>query len=322
MLVETDDNPIPKDMRVGQLKAANDTHIRYALLRAKKTPHKGTIICLHGRNECIEKYFETASDLAAQGFHVVTFDWRGQGASSRFIKNSAKGYIRDFKQSREDLNQVLEEIVLPECNGPYFILAHSTGSLITLTAAYDLMGRISRIILLAPFLGMSNTPLSTEAAGFVATLLKWVGLGRIYMAGGPRPREAKPFSKNVLTSDPKRYARNTSLFSKAPHLFLGGPTASWVSAATKAMRQVNRESYLAKLHLPILIITAGRDQIVDNMVTKEISDMIPACKLVQIDGANHEILQEKDYYREQAMAAIEAFFPGEDTVVPQKTSID
>jgi len=322
MLVETDDNPIPKNMCVGQLKAAQGTHIRYALLRAQKAPHKGTIICLHGRNECIEKYFETSNDLADQGFHVVTFDWRGQGASSRFIKNGAKGYIRDFKQSRDDLNQVLEEIVLPECNGPYFVLAHSTGSLVALTAAHSLMGRISRIILMAPFLGMSNVPLSTEAAGLLATLLKWVGLGRIYMAGGPRPREAKPFSKNVLTSDPKRYARNTSLFAKAPHLFLGGPTASWVSAATKAMRQVRKENYLAKLHLPILIITAGRDQIVDNVVTKEVSEMIPACKLIQIDGASHEILQEKDYYREQAMAAISAFFPGEDTIVPQKTSID
>lgn len=322
MLVETDDNPIPKDIRVGQLKASNNTHIRYALLRARTAPHKGTIICLHGRNECIEKYIETSNDLADQGFHVVTFDWRGQGASSRFIKNSAKGYIRDFKQSRDDLDRILQEIVLPECNGPYFVLAHSTGGLVTLTAAHALMGRISRIVLLAPFLGMSNVPLSTEAAGIVATLLKWIGLGRVYMAGGPRPREAKPFDQNVLTSDPKRYARNMSLFTKAPHLFLGGPTAAWVSAATKAMRQVRRESYLAKLHLPILIITAGRDQIVDNEVTKEVSDMIPACKLLQIDGASHELLQEKDYYREQVMAAIMAFFPGEDTIVPQKTALD
>lgn len=322
MLVETDDNPIPKDMRVGQLLADNNSHIRYALLRARTMPHKGTIICLHGRNECIEKYFETSNDLADQGFHVVTFDWRGQGASSRFIKDSAKGYISDFKQSRDDLNHVLEEIVLPECNGPYFVLAHSTGGLIALTAAHSLMGRISRIILLAPFLGMSNVPLSTEAAGIISTILKWIGLGRIYMAGGPRPREAKPFEQNVLTSDQKRYARNMSLFTKAPHLFLGGPTVSWVSAATKAMRQVRKETYLAKLHIPLLIITAGRDQIVDNKVTREVAEMIPACKVIEIDGAQHELLQEKDYYREQAMAAIKAFFPGEDTIVPQKTALD
>lgn len=326
MLVETDDNPIPQDVRTGTLLARRHGRkpetIRYAIIDTKVVPRKGTIICLHGRNECIEKYFETANDLTQKGFTFVTFDWRGQGGSSRFIKNSSKGYVRHFQHYRDDLNQILEEIVLPDCSGPYFILAHSTGALIALSAAQSLLGRISRMVLLAPFLGMTNQPISTSTIGGLATLLKWLGLGKIYMAGGARPREAKPFEQNILTSDKKRYGRNARLFAKKPELFLGGPTASWVSAAAKAIRQIRSESYLASLHMPILILTAGDDRVVDNQVINEVSNMIPSGKTITIDGAKHEILQEKDYYREQALAAILAFLPGEDTVVPQKTSFD
>jgi len=32
-----------------------------------------------------------------------------------------------------------------------------------------------------------------------------------------------------------------------------------------------------------------------------------------IDGAKHELLQEKDFYREQLLAAFFAFVPGSDT---------
>lgn len=326
MLVEIDDNPIPQGIRTGTLLARKHGKepetIRYAIIDTKVTPRKGTIICLHGRNECIEKYFETANDLTQQGFTFVTFDWRGQGGSSRFIKNSSKGFVRNFQYYRDDLNQVLEEIVLPDCSGPYFIIAHSTGALIALSAAQSLLGRISRMVLLAPFLGMINQPVSTSTIGGFATVLKWLGLGKIYMAGGARPREAKPFEQNMVTTDKKRYARNAALFAKKPDLFLGGPTASWVSAAAQAIRQVRSESYLASLHMPILMLIAGKDRVVDNQVIHEVSNMIPGGKTIPIDGANHEILQDKDYYREQAMAAILAFIPGEDTVVPQKTSID
>ena len=34
--------------------------------------------------------------------------------------------------------------------------------------------------------------------------------------------------------------------------------------------------------------------------------------LLMIDGAQHEILQEADIYREQLLAAFDAFIPGND----------
>ena len=50
-----------------------------------------------------------------------------------------------------DLDQFFEEIVLPDCRGPYYILAHSTGSLIALLAAPSMVNRVRRMVLVAPF---------------------------------------------------------------------------------------------------------------------------------------------------------------------------
>ncbi|MEM9999355.1 MAG: alpha/beta hydrolase, partial [Pseudomonadota bacterium] len=94
--------------------------IRFAVFRSNKRPNKGTIILLHGRNEAIEKYDETISDLLARGFDVGTFDWRGQGRSDRLIADSRPGYIDRYEQYAVDLEHVFKKVFLPEARPPFF----------------------------------------------------------------------------------------------------------------------------------------------------------------------------------------------------------
>ena len=48
-------NPMPDGMTAWNLVTADGKRIRYARLRTSATPFRGTVIMLHGRNECIEK---------------------------------------------------------------------------------------------------------------------------------------------------------------------------------------------------------------------------------------------------------------------------
>lgn len=76
------------------------------------------MVLLQGRNEFIEKYFETMTDLTARGFTVVTFDWRGQGGSHRLLKDRQRGYVRSFEDYSDDLDLILDQIALPTVPRP------------------------------------------------------------------------------------------------------------------------------------------------------------------------------------------------------------
>jgi lysophospholipase len=313
LLLEIPENPLPKQATAGVFRTRDGKKIRYARFGATARPLKGTVIVLPGRNECIEKYFETIRDLQARGFSVATLDWRGQGRSDRLIRDAVRGYVDSFDSYVRDLEQFFDEIVLPDCRSPFYMLAHSTGALVALLAAPWMVNRVRRMVLVAPFLELKRTPLSMKSIRRLSAILYWTGLGRIYLGGGPRPRDPQPFEGNVLTTDAHRYARNIELYRKFPELALGGPTAAWTHAACAAAEKVQDPEFMAKIHIPSLFIAAGDDKVVSTRAIENYATRLRSGTVLTIDGSRHEILQEADIFREQALAAFDAFIPGTDS---------
>ena len=309
-LFEIEGNSIPEGASVGQMVTADGVNLRYATFNRTRYALKGTVVILNGRNECIEKYFETVRDLNKRGFMAATFDWRGQGGSDRLIDDPHKGYVRSFDDYVDDLDQFFTEVVLPDCRGPYFILAHSTGALAALLAAPLLVNRVQRMVLGAPLIELADQTLAQPTIRLLSGALRMAGLGRRYMVGSSRPRETQPFIGNKLTSDPARYRRNSRLYEEHPLLALGGPTVTWVNAACRAMVEVTDPEFVSKIQVPALIIAAGNDRVVSTPAIENFVRGLRSGALVTIDGASHEILQETDTFREQLFAAFDAFIPG------------
>ncbi|SFU06640.1 alpha/beta hydrolase [Mesorhizobium sp. YR577] len=307
-------NPKPERATSGYITAFDQKKLRYALFPATSRPLKGTVIILPGRNECIEKYFETARDLAARGLGSASLDWRGQGASDRLIRDAGRGHVRGFLDYTRDLEQFFAEIVLPDCRGPYYILAHSMGALIALLGTPAMVNRVRRMVLIAPFFALHKSPLSMPAIRRMGNALYYSGLGKLYVSGG-RQGQVEPFATNKLTTDPARYRRNCLLYETYPHLGLGGPTVAWIRAAAEASAIVQSPEFMAKVQIPTLFIVAGADEVVSNRAIEDYSRRLRVGSLLTIDGARHEILQEADIYREQFLAAFDAFIPGSDAPV-------
>ena len=235
---ETPGNPVPENAFGGFLQARDGKRIRYARFAATARPLKGTVLLLPGRNECIEKYFETVRDLQGRGFGVATLDWRGQGGSDRLIRDRRRGYVKSFGAYAADLDQFFGEVVLPDCRGPYYVLAHSAGALVALLAARSMVNRVRRMVLIAPFLALPDQPASMATVRRVTAFLSLVGLGRLYASGGAQPTQTAPFAVNKLTTDIARYQRNIRIFETFPHMAQGGPTVRWLHAAAAAIEGV------------------------------------------------------------------------------------
>ena len=307
LLREIPENPVPTGAVADMMTARDGRHIRYALFPSTGT--YGTVVVLPGRNECIEKYFETVQDLTRRGFAVAMLDWRGQGGSDRLLRDPRRGHVRSFNQYTADLDQFFREVVLPDCRPPFSVLGHSTGALVGLLAAPDLATRVRRMVLVAPLLEI-QTPLPLTPAKVLAKLLCTVGLGRMYIAGRSRRGKEVPFRPNALTSDERRYSRNQALVRDFPELFIGGPTAAWLNAALAATKRVLDPDFQASIRVPILFLAAGQDRIVSTRAIERYARGLRSGRVLTVDGSRHEILQEADIFREQALAAFEAFAKG------------
>ena len=305
ILHETKGNPVPDNHHVGTFEGHGKKSLRYAIFRSERPVARGTIVLLHGRNETIEKYFETIRDLTARGFWVATFDTRGQGGSARLLKKADAGYVRRFSDYQKDVSLFLEQVVLPDTRLPFFMVAHSTGGLIALSMAPELSNRIERMALCSPFVGLGGQSVSPRWIKTVATALTWTGFGGKQLGRDNRERD---FDGNPLTSDAERFARNIAIANGHPELFIGRPTARWLYEVMKIMPKVTRQDHLTRITIPTLLLAPVLDTITPYAVQEELSRNFRAAQLIPVIGARHELFQERDIYRAQALAAIDAFF--------------
>lgn len=304
-------NPVPAGAVDGSFVAYDGAQVRFARWGPPKRGRKGTVCVFTGRAEFIEKYFETVSDLRQRGFAVAMIDWRGQGGSSRARRNRAKGHVDDFAQYDRDLAQFMSEVVLPDCPPPYFALAHSMGGNILLRAACMRDCWFDRIVMTTPMIRLGGKAPSLGVIRAITKLAVIFGLGGLFMPGGTsEPVGMEPYEGNILTSDSRRYERNRLILEAAPELGLGAPTFSWLHAAAASMHLINEFGFPPRVHVPVLMFAAGDDKIVSSKAIDELAMQLRAGDRIVIDGARHEILQEKDGFREQFWAAFDAFVPG------------
>lgn len=309
-LFEMPGNPLPQGIRSGTLTTRDRVSLRFAVAPSRLPTTRGTVVLLQGRNEAIEKYFETISDLTALGYMVATFDWRGQGGSARLLKRSRLGHVTSFHAYVDDLESVLREVVLPDCRGPFAILAHSMGGAVAMLAAPRLLNRIERIVCAAPLISLPDAGPHPGRLLVGTTAMRWMGLGRVPMPSPARAKGPPSVATSLLTGDERRLMRNAALIEAAPHLFVGHPTAAWLRAATATMRHLGDSDVIAGLQVPTLFVTAGADRVVSSTAAERLAWRMRSGHSITLPGARHELMQEADRHRAPFLAAFDAFAGG------------
>jgi lysophospholipase len=310
-LVSTPKNPIPLGASSGYLDTRKGVRIRYASWQSALRERRGTVCIFPGRNEFIEKYFETVGELRRRGFAVAVLDWRGQGGSSRLTRSPIKGHVRDFADYEEDLNHFMKGVVLPDCPAPYFALAHSMAATVLFNAATKRGCWFSRMVLTAPMVKLMGLPMSQGLCARLTDGLTLLGFGKQVVPGGDKEYwTSEAFEGNPLTSDRERFFRNLAVLRAAPGLAVGPPTIGWLNAAFEAMARLGDEKFAPRIRVPALMVAAGDDQIVSSKAIEDLASRLRAGSQLVLRGARNEILQERDSIREQFWAAFDAFVPG------------
>ena len=254
---------------------------------------RGTVLASPGRTEPIEKYFETIEALTGRGFVVLVHDWRGQGLSQRMLKDRLLGHARGYKDFLADYAALIAAFQsrMPK---PWIALGHSMGGCLTLLALASGQTGFSGAILSAPMLGLHTGAIPAPVARIVARALSMIGLGgRPIMRSPP----GADFESNILTHDRKRWERNEGQTTAYPELALGDPTWGWLDFAISATDLLQTGQQVPKLGIPVTVITAGQERLVDNAASRLVTSRLPLGRILDIPGAFHEILQETDDVR-------------------------
>jgi alpha-beta hydrolase superfamily lysophospholipase len=290
-LFGTDAAPVPAGAAAEWFTGAGGARLRAALFAAKGAS-RGSVVLSGGRTEPIEKYFEVIGELTGRGFVVLAHDWRGQGLSHRLLRDRMRGHASGSDDFVADFEAMITAFAerLPK---PWLAIGHSMGGCLTALVLARGETRFAGAVLSAPMLGLQTAPTPPPLTRVLAQILTLVGAGGVSTPGG----DAASFETNILTHDPRRYARNVGQIAAHPELALGPPTWGWLAFAFAAIAELQIGPGAPQVEIPVTIVAAGEDRIIDNAGTRLVASRFPKGHYIEAPGAFHEVLQETDEIR-------------------------
>jgi lysophospholipase len=271
---------------------------------------RGTCVLLNGQTEFIEKYFEVIDELRGRGFAVATMDWRGQGGSARLLDDSRKGFVGDFGEYDDDLDTLMHWIVRPMLKDGEkpVALAHSMGghNLLRYCVGHD--DAFRACVLNAPMIAISLRGQREWLVKAVTAVQMRRGRGGDWVWGmEARDPHRVNFTTQMVTSDPQRFERTQMLLRENPDLRLAGATWAWLAAAMHSMTWLAEPGRPEGIRTPTLIVGAGKDRICLTPAAKAFAARLPNGAYLEVAEAGHEILMERNAYRDQFWAAFDDF---------------
>lgn len=295
----------PDGVKASWVVAEDGTRLRMAVWPEGE---KGTVLMFPGRTEYVEKYGRVATDMAAAGYGMVAFDWRGQGLADRPPHRHDMGHVESFNEYRQDVAAFLAALEPLDLPKPWFLIGHSMGGCIGLRALYDGLS-VAAAAFSAPMWGLQMSPILTKLSPFIMAVARPLGFGKSF-APGMGPWEPLTFDENTLTTDRDQFDYMSRQTDDHAELALGGPSLTWVK---RAIEECDALMAMPPLDLPTISLMGTRERIVSVEPVQDRMASWPGAQFIQVDGAEHEVLMENPTRRTQSLDAILAHFASATT---------
>jgi lysophospholipase len=136
----------------------------------------------------------------------------------------------------------------------------------------------------------------------VAKILVFSRLGQNIASYNSDIKRENSYERNHLTNSKFRYEFWLKKRKHEPQLRLDGPTYKWVYEALKMTYSIRKVKQ--SFTIPTLLLEASFDKVVDNSVNIEVLKNFSHLQQENFFYAKHELLNEIDYIRENAMKRI------------------
>lgn len=287
--------------------ADDGVRLRMALWRSEPDTARGSILLFPGRTEYIEKYAPVAHRLTAEGYAVLAIDWRGQGLSGRLQHDPRPGHVGDFADYQRDVVEMVVAATELDLPRPWHLLAHSMGGCIGLAALHGDLP-VATAVFSAPMWGINLRQMPHGVAMGISYLAGRLGRGGRAAPGsgaGGTYLLDEAFSANLLTSDADEWCRLLREAAAWPDLTIGGASFNWVS---RALNECSRLDKLASPDLPMTASLGSEEKVVSAAAVRSRAARWPGARLLEVEGARHEVMMEGPALREAFLTAALAQF--------------
>lgn len=236
---------------------------------------------VHGYADHSGRYRGIIDALAADGYAVHAFDYRGHGQA-----DGRRGFCDRFSDYLDDLELFWKRIRAAAGGKKTFLLAHSNGGLM---AIHWLLARgpegVAGVILSAPYLKLAITPPATKllAAKAMQKLIPWL-----------------PIKTELTPQDLTRDMEEQRKVEKDP-LYGRIVTPRWFIEAGKAQLEAMKGA--AGVKVPLFVFCGEADGVASGVATREFFDLAasPDKRFKKYPGMRHEPLNEigrEEVYRD------------------------
>jgi alpha-beta hydrolase superfamily lysophospholipase len=269
----------PASFTVQSFVAADGYPLRYRRYDPPGGPGRaqGCVVCIHGVASHAGWYEYSCRKISEAGYTVAFLDRRGAG-----MNHLARGDTPSFRRLVDDLAEFLE--AFPErLQKMPVLMAISWGGKLALALERRRPGRTSALALLCPGIFPRVGPPLRHRLGIAWSRL--VSPARLF----PVPlSEPELFTANPRWQD----------FIRTDPLFLRQATARFFFESVRLDWYIQRAG--RHVRVPLLLILAGEDRIIDNARTRRFIEQLPTeDKLIrEYEGAHHtlEFEPNPDHY--------------------------
>ncbi len=242
-------------------------------------PSRGTVIFLHGLFDHLGTNLNGITACLNENYTFAAFDLPGHGLSS-----GSRGEIGDFSEYAKSLHlflQTCDSLIKP----PLVFIGHSTGCAAALEYVTSTSNQpFFKMIFLAPLVRSSSYRFSAFGC--------------------------KMFRHFKIA--PRRWTRNSSHDKSVKKRFRDDPLQpaifplQWAEAY---FRWFERIKDIPQTELPLTVIQGTDDKVVDWKYNLQwFEKKIKGLRVVRIDGARHNLLNESKLYRQKCFDAMKILF--------------
>lgn len=261
---------------------------------------KTAIVFLPGMGESSLKYYDLYESLELKDMSFYSWDHIGQGFSSHLLPEELiKVHIDSFDTHLTSLQLFLMKIRSKHTK--VYVLGHSMGAHLGLRLAAENPHLIDALILSAPLFDIHPNLRTGAVLSWVLSLFPdsaYPPLYSFFVKNNIRER--------FVTNSVARQAEFEKTLNVYPELKRQGATVGWLRAARESISKLKTIN-LKTVNIPVLILQADTDYLVDNIAQNWGCSQLPLCRKEVMKNSKHEILFEVDTVRALAFEKIRVF---------------